>query len=411
MIIVRLNTAVLKSLYFVCVFTTAIFSSSHLIAQNNFKIDSLNAILSKENLEDSIQLEVLEELADLYSTKDFDKYLSYSEQLLSLSQRLDNKAKQISAYQLMALASIEKNLGFDTIMDYLNKGIELVEELNDTTEKTRIYSAMARLYMRDGFHSKSYDYYQKALVLSEQLKDTSRIIVMLNNMSLILKKEEEYESAKYNCKLALSYAERIQNNKRYKAALNNNLGAIYDKQDSIDQALPYYEKSLAIKEELSDRYSMVPTLHNIAVINMFREKYELADMQFQRGYDIASELEYVYGLGLILVGWADSARRQKKNQVALNRLLEAKNVLGKNGDLYTQMNCYEYLSLTYEALNNYESAYKNYIEFNAIQDSIYHRESRNKIVELEAMYKVQQKETENELLKAEQEVSKKRSTL
>ena len=102
--------------------------------------------------------------------------------------------------------------------------------------------------MRDGFYDEAYSLYQKGLLLAEQLRDTVGMIILMKNMSLILKKEEKYERAQEYYKLGISYAEKIQNNIRYLAELTNNLGAIYDKQDSIDIAKSYCEKSLAIKK-------------------------------------------------------------------------------------------------------------------------------------------------------------------
>lgn len=379
--------------------------SGNLFSQNQALIDSLEQQLLYSELSDSSRLELLLELAELHQTTDFDKYLEYSEKLRTLSQQLGNKKREAQAYRLMALALIEKQEDLTTVIGLLDTGLSISQQLSDTSLIIRMYTSIGRVYIRNGFHDKAYDFYQQSLALSELIRDTSTIIISMNNMSLILKKEERYERAKTYYKEALKYAEQMPDNKRYLAALNNNLGSIYDRQDSTDIAITYYEASLAIKKELNARYSMVSTLHNIGVINVNKNEFNQANRLFKEGYEIARELDYRDGMALILVGWASCASQQEQYQTAIQRLDEAKEVLGKNGDLYTQMQCYDQLSIAYQAMGNYKLAFDSYTNYDKLKDSIFQKESGDKIDELETKYKVRQTETENKLLKAKQEAA------
>jgi len=382
---------------------------SGVFAQQKINVDSLSNLLEQNQIHDTIKLELLNKLADFHRNTDYKQSLQYSNQLLHLSQHLNDKAKEIEAYFLLSLVKTKTNEDQNTITPIIEKGLAISQELKDTIRTSRLYGVLARVYMRDGFHDKAYAIYQKSLELSELQRDTIQTVIILNNMSLILKKEKKLDRAKSYYRRAISIAEYIPNRKKYLAALFNNLGSIYDNQDSTVLAKYYYKQSLALKKELKNYYSMVPTLHNIAVINKMDKKFELANQQLKEGYQIACELEAIDGLGLILVAWADLALEQKDFYKALERLKEGKAALENNGDLYQQMKCYEYLSYTYDSLGDYRQSLKNYEIYKTLQDSIFKAESFNTISELETKYQVQQKETENKLLKAEQEVALKQS--
>ncbi len=384
-------------------------SSSFLFAQNEVKIDSLTKIIQQKNIQDTIKLDVLWQLAKLHKKIDYDKMQEYSTQLLKLSQELDDEAMQIEAYILLSMASIKTDEDLNVILDFLDQGLTINTVLNDSTRFIRLYDMKGKAYAKVGVHDKAYSAYQKGFILAEKMQDTSRIISLANNMAIILKREKNYSQAKTNLIIALQYAEQLQNSTFTISVLVHNLGALYTALDSLDLGKSYYERALSLDKELKDRHSMVITLQNIASINFKQKKFASAEQQFTEAYQIANDLKYNSGLILTLLAWSECAFQQKHYQRSLQKLEEVKKILGKNGELQLQMSYYKKLSNNYEVLGDYKLAFENYKIYHELHDSIYQEESSNTVAELETKYQVQQKEAAIKLLEAEQESAEEQS--
>ena len=76
------------------------FLSSSIYAQD--KVDSLETLL-RSNIDDTTKLNVLLDLGSILNSSNYDKSLIYSNQLLVLSQKLENPIKSAQAYALLGM--------------------------------------------------------------------------------------------------------------------------------------------------------------------------------------------------------------------------------------------------------------------------------------------------------------------
>ena len=70
----------------------------------------------------------------------------------------------------------------------------------------------------------------------------------------------------------------------------NNIGLIYDARGEYGAALGWYEKSVALKEELGDRAGLATTLHNVAHVVLAQEDLRRALDLFARSRALYAEI-------------------------------------------------------------------------------------------------------------------------
>ena len=70
----------------------------------------------------------------------------------------------------------------------------------------------------------------------------------------------------------------------------NNIGVIYSNKGDYDKALDYYEKSLAIREEMDDKSGIRLSLHNIGLVYYYKGDYVQALKYSENSLAIKKEI-------------------------------------------------------------------------------------------------------------------------
>jgi len=80
----------------------------------------------------------------------------------------------------------------------------------------------------------------------------------------------------------------------------NNIGVIYRNKGYYPKALDYYQRCLKILEEISDKRGMAYILNNIGVIYKNKGEYSKAMEYYQRSFNIMEELSDLRGMAVAL---------------------------------------------------------------------------------------------------------------
>jgi signal transduction histidine kinase len=132
---------------------------------------------------------------------------------------------------------------------------------------------------------------------------------------------------------------------------------------NYNKALEYYSKSLKIKEELNDPNGIATVLVNISDMDVLIGKYADAINCSNKSLDIAKSIK----------------------------------------SLMLQRDNYENLSDAYNKLHDYESAFKYHVFFKQAYDSIFNKESNDKIADMQVKYETEKKQRDIEKLQNEKE--------
>ena len=156
----------------------SIFIIENLHAQNQ-QADSLEKVLRLHKTDDTIKVNLLNEIAQLLSTTDFDKSLKYATQSGVISDKLKYRKGKAESIWLIGVyyARIDKQLA----IKYFKQAIKIAEEIKYKKGIALYVNSLGNLYSLQGLKKQAFEYYQKALKISEELRDKQAIGKYLSN--------------------------------------------------------------------------------------------------------------------------------------------------------------------------------------------------------------------------------------
>lgn len=262
---------------------------------------------------------------------------------------------------------------YQQAIEYFQKALDISAELNNKNGVANAYNNIGLVHWKQDNHNRAIEYYALALNIFKELDSKSGMSSCYNNIAIILKTQEKYDQALENYKKSLQI-EFDQNNKKGIAAAYNNIGMLYAEINDYHLAHEYYTKALQLKEEINDKNGISSTLNNLADLN-----------------------NILAGLS------ADSNEKQQKYKQAINYALKSLTTAKEIGALFRQLEAYQYLSESYEGLNNPETALNYYLNYIEIKDSLFNKEKNEQIEEAEAKFQTVKKQQEIDQQKEELE--------
>ncbi|MFK7950682.1 MAG: ATP-binding protein [Saprospiraceae bacterium] len=148
-------------------------------------------------------------------------------------------------------------------------------------------------------------------------------------------------------------------------------------------------------------------MSNMANLYIEKGAYQKAIIFFEESYQLAVALKNSYNIGLALSGLSRVKYEQGDYQQAIEKSEAALKAFGENGTILLRLNCYYYLGESYEKIKNYKAALENQKFFHTLSDSLFNIEKNEQISNLKVQYEVNEKEAENQLLKAETDAAQK----
>jgi len=81
----------------------------------------------------------------------------------------------------------------------------------------------------------------------------------------------------------------------------NSIGSVYRNKGDYEKALDYYNRSLAINEEIGDKYGMGYNLNNIGNVHIYKGDLDKALNYYEKALAIREEIGDKYGMGISLI--------------------------------------------------------------------------------------------------------------
>ena len=336
--------------------------SSNLLELNaqTTETDSLENLLQQHQNKDTIRVNLLNETANKLYSINIDKTLQYAEEAGKLADKLSYAKGKAESLRLIGIYNLMKS-DYPQALEYLQKSLKISEELGDKSGTSKSYNYIGIIYHYQGDYPQALEYHQKSLKIKEELGDISGVSGSYNNIGLIYRYQGDYLQALEYHQKSLKIKEELGDKGGISKSYNN-IGNIYKSQGDYSQALEYYQKSLNMSIEIGDRPIEAMNNKELGSLYLKQKKTKEAYSYSKKAYIIAEE-----------VGEAEL-------------LKESSEILAKSCD----------------ALGLYKEAYKYFVVFKTMNDSLYNEEKIKKITGLEYQYKY-----EKEKQAAEQEQQKK----
>ncbi len=335
-----------------------LFFSANLPAQTN--IDSLENRLNDVSANEKI--EVLNELVKAYLTVSYKKSLDYAKKSLELTKKI--KSKEDVAVSSDKVGRIYYYLDdYDKSIECFINSLKIRENIGDKKGICQSYNNIGVVYLNIKNYDKALEYFLNSLKISEEISDTVIVAKNFINIGIVYMQSNNYDTALGYYQKALKIYKEIDDKKVIAGCLNN-IGIIYWYLNNFNKSLEYYQKALKIKEEIGDKWGASNTSLNIGMIYVKLLNYDKASLYLKNGLNLAEEIE---------------SRHLLKDS-------------------------YIHFSELYTAKEDYKKALEYYKLYTEVKDSIFTKESSDKIAEMQTKYETEKKEKENEILRKNNEI-------
>ena len=344
------------------------FISSFCFAQKQGreKIDSLQNELKHSNA-DTAQIQNRILLAREFPTIFPDSGIYYGNLALDKSVEIKNKTFQITS--LLALGSNYSKKGNPPkALSNLLKALELSVEKNDSLNMAKSYTGLGNLYSILHNIPKSSDYLDRALAINQKLKNKSEIPRIYLSIGTNYGDLEQYDKAlEYNEK---ALAAALESNNEYVVAYSySNSALVLTQMKQLDKALLYQFKALKFEKKMDDKYGVAT------------EYSSISDTYLNLSYSVQGKKKDAL---------IDSAVHYLNLAIDLSYQCD---IPGDRIDMIFS------LANIFKIKKDYKKAFELLTHANALKDSVFSDESKNKIQEIETGTAMLLKEKEIEIQK------------
>ncbi len=339
--------------------------------------------------------------------------------------------------------------GHHDVVERVARSVLVATEGQGTLRKQRLHalSLLGQVHQRRSSVDSADFYYDALLRLAEATRDTTWIGAAHINKGVVREIKGDYAGALAEGLEAMRWKE-MQGDSLSMARVLHNLSVVNWRRDSVDLAVEYLQRSLAIKLR-KDPSALPSGLNGLGVllndagrydtaIAVLKESLALCDslaegaereiqlsnigLAFERSGRLDSAAAYykealtearvhdnsevvirsLYGLGDVL-------RAQGRYQEARS-LLDSSLVLAERiGSLEDMKEAHASLIVLHERMNDPETALEHFRAYHELSDSLMNAGTQAAMAELELRYDTEHKQRENEELRAAQELAELRA--
>ncbi|TXB67027.1 tetratricopeptide repeat protein [Vicingus serpentipes] len=322
------------------------------LPQQSFSNEKIVKLESSSLNQDTSKVNLYIEIAQDYIDTNFVMALKYAQKANNLSQKINYQSGYITSLRLLSDAN--DYLGRYSEAQEINfKMLDHYKKINDEEEihSTNINIGIINYYQEN--YDQSIDYTFRALSYYQNKDDLTGISICYNNLANVYSDRLDYKTAlKYYFK-ALALDEET-NNKDGIALIKGNIGEVYIELQEFDKALKFLEEALAIAEEINDQWQQANLMSG------------LGNLLFKKG----------------------------QQEDALNYLFKALEINQKLGAVAEQSEIYQIIYQVYETRKQFDKAFYYLNLYTSLNDSVYNKETVDKIAEMNAIYEIEEKEEE-----------------
>jgi tetratricopeptide (TPR) repeat protein len=339
-------------------------------------------------------------LAYLQSS-DFFHAREYLEKAAEQFFKNDDQERLAYCYTNLGLVSYLQS-DYATAMDYYDKAVEIYIEIDDQSAESQLLNRIGMTYLSLGMNDKALEYLLESIGLlgSEDIKS---LATGYNNIGAIYKDLEDHDKAlEFYLKALNGY--RLTGDSLGMPYALSNIGTIFSARGDDEKALLYYDSALVISQALGADLQSAKTRHNIALLYLENGQVEDAGGYFREFLELSRQTGYKEGVAHAIHGLGQVAWKKNDLSAAEEYFLESISVADSIRYLQVLKSSHLNLAELLQAQHREKEALIHYKKYTQVKDSLFNSERNRVISEMQTKYETRQKQQENELLQAENEL-------
>ncbi len=306
--------------------------------------------------------------------------------------------------QILTGMNYDKISGHEKAIKYYNEAITLSQEHQFAYYQAVAYNLLGNIYWEQGNLQKALQAFLSAntIVEKNELKDLR--LSTLANIANIYSADEQWETALSKLKEVLVLAKE-DNDTYQQAVANNNIGTIYEALNNYNKALIHYLRSLELRKSDNITIGLASNYHNLGSINYRLGDYEQAIYFLNTSLSIEqgskSKPLYIYNYEYLSRVYMKT-KEFGKAAIFLSKartLAEELNLIKKKLDLAKLQTEY------YFETGKLDLAQKAFSKYDSLRDYCNENDKSETIIQMQTLYETDKKEKENDLLKAQHQLS------
>ncbi len=301
---------------------------------------------------------------------------------------------------------------YDSLLFFAQKALKLSLKITDLPGISRSIQILGRYYMMKEDYQNAGKCFLKSLFIEEKLNNLLRIADLNDELGTIYLYQEIFNKALPYFTSALAVYEKNHDTTNM-AKVYSHLGSLYlsreyceqrttpQKKDDFIKALNFYEKTVMLCTKIGYKPLIINSYVNIAATYNKLDKPEKALVYLNQAVDYYRKTKNRSRLAGSLHTLGITYYKAKKFSLSVKALEESEKLSVDNKYTEGIQYLYESMAQTYEAAHEYKNAYKYYIKYMTIRDSLVTSEKAKQLFELETRFQTEKKEKEIIKLTAE----------
>ncbi|UKN00467.1 tetratricopeptide repeat protein [Paracrocinitomix mangrovi] len=294
-----------------------------------------------------------------------DSFKYYSESLTISKSINDSIGIARSCFNIGTYYRVKSQFNFAIL--YFDESLKIYSLLNEKASVSQVLNSLGLIKKTLKDYKKALDIFHECLEIRLELNDNKGVMDVENNIAATYIDLKDYESALMHQKVSLQLAEQF-NSVSMLAGSYTNLGIIYKELGDSEQALQHYENAIELFNKIDNKRGLLTCYTNLGLLQIELNQFNLAEANLKKAKNIANSLESIESIVKIDRGLSDLYSRTGKCKEAL----------------------------------------ENYVELDALTDSIFSLESAKQLADVQEKYETAKKNEAIQALQTKSELDEQR---
>ncbi|MDQ3110128.1 MAG: tetratricopeptide repeat protein [Bacteroidota bacterium] len=290
-------------------------------------------------------------------------------------------------------ANANRNLGFtignlgkyNDAEPYMEEALRLYSSIHDSTGLASVYVVYGQIEKDRGNYDRALSLLFTGLEIAEKKKDDKNIARMMNNIANVYVGQDKLDDAITFYEKSLAYKKKLG----LKEEIGNtygNIGVVYFEKKNYVKALEYYRLALPMKVLANDRRGMASTNNNMGLVFMAQNLMDSAELYVLKSLAIRLEINDETGIASSQTSLSDIYNKTDRCQKAVPLALNAIELARKNGAKEILVRAYGAASNAYRCLGNFKAC-ADYLQlYVGMHDTLLQEASMKQAEEMKEKY-------------------------
>ncbi|HET8861274.1 tetratricopeptide repeat protein [Marivirga sp.] len=287
---------------------------------------------------------------------------------------------------------------YKTALNFAQSGLDLAYQATDKVQQSNLLALICDLYTYMERYNLAIQNCVQSLQIKEELKIDQGKEITLNTIGLIYQELGTFEKAKEYLYNALALAKK--NGEPYNiATTHSNIGNYYLATGNISQALESFQSAMKIDSTSQDKTGLAYSFFDIGKVYHSKGEIDQAMESFEKAKALAQEQKMPELQARIGIEIGEIFIKKSNFQYAIQELKNSSTIAQKINSTGILKDTYQKLSKLYDKMGDNNNALIYMKLFMLESERKYKEENIKAIAEIEALYNIEKKEKEIDLLR------------